>query len=158
MTATKINKLFTKSPEKQPFKRKATKTTVNLQTSGQKTRFNISTPPTKLPPTETNKHSHAKQASNKPSATVYESNQNGPPDATEVISTSVSTIQQSDESSPPKDVNRSNSEMEVTNTSNTHPVREQGESLPDKSTSEAGSDQTNPHPGSEPKQTNKLED
>ena len=57
MTSTKINKYFTKSPEKHPVKRKANKDNPHIQTSGQKSRLNGSTPPTKTPNESTNESS-----------------------------------------------------------------------------------------------------
>ena len=47
MTTSKINNYFTKSPEKQPFKRKATTKSSTTVQSGQKIRPNGSTPPIK---------------------------------------------------------------------------------------------------------------
>jgi hypothetical protein len=53
MTTSKINNYFTKSPEKQPFKRKATTKSSTTVQSGQKIRPNGSTPPTKSPEKDT---------------------------------------------------------------------------------------------------------
>ena len=53
MTTSKINNYFTKSPEKQPFKRKATTKSSTTVQSGQKIRPNGSTPPIKSPEKDT---------------------------------------------------------------------------------------------------------
>ena len=70
MTSTKINKYFTKSPEKHPVKRKANKDNPHIQTSGQKSRLNGSTPPTKTPNEPTNESSPSQDANINPDVHV----------------------------------------------------------------------------------------